>query len=187
MVRAGLMSGMNLFQLSLFIAEPPVSGLLIVGRMSGGGRIVPPVVSPMVQMLVSMYPPLVFRLSLFSSRRGLPSFAPQMVQIVLPLLIVPPGFIKCSDGFLWFPALFLYEISGYQIPRPVEAVGAVDPYQPPLSLRLQDLSVEFLHTGLTRDRAATSHADLDVAPAQLLAVIRLVVAVCVGQVHDMFQ
>ena len=139
-------------------------------------------------MIVFISPPLVFRLSLSSSSRGLrlPSFVLQMVQIVLPLLSVPPGFIKCSDGFLWFPAEFLNEISGDQIARPVEAVGAVDTYQTSLSLSFRDQGVETLHAVLTRDGVAC-HADLDVTQAKLTTVVRTVVAVCVGQVHDVFQ
>ena len=182
-----VVSGLDFFKLSLVIVEPPVPGLLVVRLMPGGGGIVPPVIPQIVQILVSVSPPLVLIRSLTSPGRGLPPFVFQMVQIVFSLLFVPPGFVKCSDGFLWFPAEFLNEISGDQIARPVEAVGAVDTYQASLSLSFRDRGVESLHAGLTRDGAVAFHADLDVTEAKLTTVVRSVVAVCVGQVHDVFQ
>ena len=190
------MSGLSFFELFLVIVEPPVPGRLIVRRMSGGGGIVSPVVSPMVKRVVFASPPLVFILTLTQCPRGssvahpsrvLPSLVFQMVQIVCSLLFVTSGLVKCVNGFLWFPAEFLYEISGYQIPRPVETVGAVNPYQASLSLSFQDGGVESLHTGLARHGPVAFHPDLDVTEAKPVTVSRFVVAVCVGQVHDMFQ
>ena len=179
-----------------------MSWLLAVRLVTAGGGEVPSVVPrlraagpKLVQVLVSLSPPLVPVLSrpratdrscLFLSR-VLPAFIFEMVQVVLSLLLVSPGNVECSDGLVRLPAKLLNEISGDQIARPVEAVGAVDSYQTSLSLGLQDGGVESLHAGLAGDGAVAFHPDLDVTPAKLLAVSWSVVAVGVGQVHDMFQ
>ena len=178
------MSGLNLFKVPLVIIEPPVSGLLMVRLIPTRGRIVP---SEMVKVIISISPPLVSsRRFVFSSSGDLPSFVFQMVQIVASLLLMSPGRIKCSDGCVRLPAEFLYEISGDQVSRPVQTVGAVDTYQTSLGLGFQDRRVEFLHIGLTGDGEAY-HRDFDMTPAKLLTVLRSVVAVRVGEVHDMFQ
>ena len=148
----------------------------------------------MVQVVVSIPLPLVLTLALSRTSRatvlfsslGLPSFVLQMIQIVLSLLLVSPGLIKCSDGFVRLPAAFLNEISGYQISRPIQTVGAVDAYQTSVSLSFRDSRVEFLHRVLAGDSPVAFHTDLDMSPAKLATVSRSVVAVCVSEIHNMF-
>ena len=194
--------GLNFLQLSLVIIEPPVFWLLSARLIPTGGGVAASVISrlgaaasQMVQVVVSVSPPPPLILALTSpgrtsvlfSRLSLPLFVYQMVQIVLSLLLVTSGLVKGSDGFVRLPAEFLYEISGDQIARPVQTVGAVDSYQTSLGLSLQDRRVEFLHRGLAGDGAVAFHADLDMSPAKLATVSRSVVAVSVGEVHDVLQ
>ena len=149
----------------------------------------------MVQVVVSIPLPLVLTLALSRTSRatvlfsslGLPSFVLQMVQIVLSLLLVTPGLIKCIDGFVRLPAPFLNKISGDQISRPIQTVGAVDSYQTSLSLSFRDRQVEFLHRVLAGDSAFSFHSNLDMVKAKLKTFSRSVVAVCVSEIHNMFQ
>ena len=117
----------------------------------------------------------------------LPPLAPEVLEVVVPLLVVAPRRVEGGDGGVGPHPRHLDHPAAHQVARPVEAVSAVNTYQARLGPRaLAHSREEFFHNFFVWHNT-TRNKNFPVNQAELLTLPRLIISVSVCEVNDHLQ
>ena len=157
------------------IISPPTPPSIICMKASPPLTLPPPfVMSTGTSLPISCPLPTLTTGHTYTTGTSLPSLAPKVHEIVLPLLSMSPGQVKSLYGYLWLNSFHLNHIPAYQVAGPVQPVGAVHTNQLVPDHSLHSL-VEIVHHPLVGHLVPLGE-DLAVLDTQLLQLLCLIVS-----------